>query len=119
MDAAALAEGAVEGVAVGGGVRLGVVVVRPVAAAVVVRPDFDFSKTSYSFNTHMQAADAAELQAVTAAAAAWHLLPSCWQMKSEMTPMFSAEPWLKSVWSTAAKASDVFGELPVALLVKS
>lgn len=48
------------------------------------------------------AVDAA-LQAVTASAAAPHLLlPSCWQMKLEMTPIFRAEPWLKLVWSTAA-----------------
>ena len=52
--------GAAEGAEVGRGVRLGAVEARPVAAAVVVRPDFDFSKTSYSFNTHMQAADAVE-----------------------------------------------------------
>lgn len=53
------------------------------------------------------AVDAA-LQALTAAAEAPHLLlPSCWQTKPEMTPIFKAEPWLKSVWSTAAKASSL------------
>lgn len=51
------------------------------------------------------AAVLADWQVLTVSADALHLLCSCWQMKSEMTLMASAEPWLKSAWSTAAKAS--------------
>lgn len=45
----------------------------------------------------------ADWHVLMVSAEALHLLLSCWQMKSEMTLMARAEPWLKSVWSTAAK----------------
>lgn len=54
-----------------------------------------------------EAAVDAAVHALTVSAAALHLVSSCWQTKSEMTLMASADPWLKLVWSTAAKACSL------------
>ena len=51
------------------------------------------------------AAVCAAVQALMASAAALHGLPSLWQIKPAMTPMFSAEPWLKFTGSAAMNAS--------------
>lgn len=54
------------------------------------------------------AAVAPFLQTATLAAGALHLLSSCWQMKSVITPIFKAEPWLKLLGSVGLnEASDL------------
>lgn len=47
------------------------------------------------------------LHASTAAWLAWNLVPSCWQMKSETTLMFCADPCVNSVLSAGSKLSSL------------
>lgn len=56
----------------------------------------------------------ADAQASRAAASALHLEASCWQMKSEMTLMFKADPWLKSALLTAWKEASLRPSSPTA-----
>ncbi len=53
---------------------------------------------------YVQAAASAAVQAVLVASGALQEVESCPQMKEAMTPMFSADPWLKSCWLAAMKA---------------
>lgn len=53
-------------------------------------------------------------QAAIASAPALQLEASCWQTKDAMTPIFKAEPWLKSAWLTAWKDSSVRPSRPAA-----
>jgi hypothetical protein len=60
------------------------------------------------------AAVLAALHAVTVSAEALHLLTSWSQLKSEMTLMFNALPWLKSAWLTAWKLFSLRPSRPAA-----
>ena len=53
---------------------------------------------------NIQAAASAAVQAVLVASGALQEVESCPQMKEAMTPMFNADPWLKSCWLAAMKA---------------
>jgi len=53
------------------------------------------------------AAASALLQAVTVAADALHLDDSCPQMKLAMILISKAEPWLKSLWFSGSKESEL------------
>lgn len=53
---------------------------------------------------NVQAAASAAVQAVLVASEALQEVESCPQMKEAMTPMFNADPWLKSCWLAAMKA---------------